>query len=204
MLDFTFSLQGMFILTLTAAFKKLHPGPCSNNGEQCPTASSIQLTILLLSFLFLIIGAGGIRPCNLAFGADQFDPRTESGRRGINSFFNWYYFTFTIAMMISSTFIIYIQSNISWTLGLGIPAVLMFFSCAFFFLGTNLYVRVKPEGSPFSNVARVLVAAYRKRNLKLSDVDQSKSLFNPPIAADTIRSKLPHTDQFRSFSSFYH
>ncbi|XP_020590103.1 protein NRT1/ PTR FAMILY 2.11-like [Phalaenopsis equestris] len=191
------SLLGMFILTLTAAFKRLHPTPCNINGQQCEAASPIQLSVLLLSFLFLVIGAGGIRPCNLAFGADQFDPRTESGRRGINSFFNWYYFTFTIAMMISSTFIIYIQSNISWTLGLGIPAVLMFFSCACFFLGTNLYVRVKPEGSPFTSVARVFVAAYRKRNLKISDDDQSKSLFDPPIVGSTIRTKLPHTDQFR-------
>ncbi|PKU66293.1 putative peptide/nitrate transporter [Dendrobium catenatum] len=175
------SLLGMFILTLTAAIKKLHPTPCNNiNGEECPDASPIQLTVLYLSFLFLVIGAGGIRPCNLAFGADQFNPQTDSGRRGINSFFNWYYFTFTVAMMISCTFIIYIQSNISWTLGLGIPAVLMFFSCAFFFLGTNLYVRVKPEGSPLSNVARVLTAAYRKRKLKLSDQNQFQSLFNPP------------------------
>ncbi|KAH0468604.1 hypothetical protein IEQ34_001836 [Dendrobium chrysotoxum] len=191
------SLLGMFILTLTAAIKKLHPTPCNINGEQCPAASPIQLTFLFLSFLFLVIGAGGIRPCNLAFGADQFDPQTDSGRRGINSFFNWYYFTFTIAMMISCTFIIYIQSNISWTLGLGIPAVLMFFSCAFFFLGTNRYVRVKPEGSPLSNVARVLTAAYRKRKLKLSDENQFQSLFNPPTVGSTIRSKLPRTDQFR-------
>lgn len=190
------SLMGMFILTLTAAFKTLHPPPCIN-GENCATASPLQLAFLFLSFAFLIVGAGGIRPCNLAFGADQFNPRTESGRRGINSFFNWYYFTFTVAMMLSCTVIIYIQSNISWTIGLGIPAVLMFFSCSFFFLGTNLYVRVKPEGSPFSNVVRVLAAAYRKRTVKLPDDDHSHLLFNPPLVGSTTMSKLHHTNQFR-------
>ncbi|KAK8953480.1 putative peptide/nitrate transporter [Platanthera guangdongensis] len=126
----------MLILTLTAAFKTLHPQPC-NNDENCASASPLQLSFISLSFAFLSVGAGGIRPCNLAFGADQFNPRTESGRRGINSFFNWYYFTFTVAMMLSCTVIIYVQSNISWAIGLGIPTLLMFFSCSFFFSGPN-------------------------------------------------------------------
>ncbi|KAK8918958.1 putative peptide/nitrate transporter [Platanthera zijinensis] len=190
------SLMGMLILTLTAAFKTLHPPPC-NNGENCASASPLQLSFIFLSFAFLIVGAGGIRPCNLAFGADQFNPHTESGRRGINSFFYWYYFTFTVAVMLSCTVIIYVQSSISWAIGLGIPALLMFFSCSFFFLGSKLYVRVKPEGSPFGNVARVLAAAYRKRAMKLPDEDHSHLLFNPPLVGSTTVSKLPHTDQFR-------
>lgn len=39
-----------------------------------PTAG--QMTFLLGGFGLLVIGASGIRPCNLAFGADQFDPKT--------------------------------------------------------------------------------------------------------------------------------
>ncbi|PKA48362.1 putative peptide/nitrate transporter [Apostasia shenzhenica] len=73
-------------------------------------------------------------------------------------------------MMISSTIIIYVQSDVDWGLGLGIPTILMFFSCTFFFLGSKIYVKVKPEGSPFSNVARVLTAAWRKRNLELASI----------------------------------
>ncbi|MQM20993.1 hypothetical protein Taro_054024 [Colocasia esculenta] len=57
------------------------------------------------------------------------------------SFFNWCYFTFTAAMMVSATIIVYIHSNISSTMGLAIPAVLMFLSCFFFFVGTPIYVR---------------------------------------------------------------
>ncbi|XP_010923296.1 protein NRT1/ PTR FAMILY 2.11 [Elaeis guineensis] len=188
------SLLGMLLLTLTAAISKLHPPKC-DNGQQCVGPSSVQLVVLLCSFGFLVIGAGGIRPCNLAFGADQFNPHTEIGRRGINSFFNWYYFTFTGAMMISSTFIIYIQSNVSWSLGLAIPTILMFFSCALFFLGTRLYVKVKPEGSPFTSIAQVLVVAFRKRGLKQPD-DPETSLFNPPHLSSLV-SKLPFTNQFR-------
>ncbi|PKA48361.1 putative peptide/nitrate transporter [Apostasia shenzhenica] len=190
------SLTGMLLLTLTAAIPNLHPR-CRGGTETCGGPSPPQLAVLFLSFFFLVVGAGGIRPCNLAFGADQFDHRTESGRKGINSFFNWYYFTFTIAMMISSTVIIYVQSDVDWGLGLGIPTILMFFSCTVFFLGSKIYVKVKPEGSPFSNVARVLMAAWRKRNLELSDGQQLTSFFNPPLPGGTVRAKLSHTDQFR-------
>jgi peptide/histidine transporter 3/4 len=98
-------MQGMIILTLTAGVPALHPPPCSAGagGQQCAGATEGQFAVLALSFLFIVVGAGGIRPCSLPFGADQFDPRTESGRRGINSFFNWYYFTLTIAVVGSST-----------------------------------------------------------------------------------------------------
>lgn len=88
--------------------------------------------------------------CNLAFGTDQFNPNTESGKKGINSFFNWYYFTFTFAVMISVTFIVYIQSSVSWAIGLGIPAGLMLLACVLFFWGTKLFVKVKPDGSPIT------------------------------------------------------
>lgn len=187
-------VQGMLILTLTAAISKLHPPQCFQ-GQSCMGPSPAQLAVLLGSFVLLVIGAGGIRPCNLPFGADQFDPHTESGRRGIESFFNWYYFSFTMAMMIASTLIIYVQSNVSWSLGLGIPTILMFFSCVLFFLGSRLYVKVKPEGSPFTSIVQVLIAASRKRGLKLP-ADPKTSLFNPPHLSSLV-TKLPRTDQLR-------
>ncbi|KAJ4707526.1 Protein NRT1/ PTR FAMILY 2.11 like [Melia azedarach] len=153
------------------------------------------MAFLLLAFLFLVIGAGGIRPCNLAFGADQFNPATESGRRGISSFFNWYYFTFTFAVTISVTLIVYVESNVSWTIGLAIPTSLMILSCALFFLGSRLFVKVKPEGSPLTSLAQVVIAATRKRMLKLPD-HPALCLFNC-MPSNSMNSKLPYTDQFR-------
>ncbi|KAF8655919.1 hypothetical protein HU200_060874 [Digitaria exilis] len=168
------SFAGMIILTLTAAAPSLRHG----------------LAALLVAFALLAVGAGGIRPCNLAFGADQFDPRTPDGRRGINSFFNWYYFTFTIAMMVSATVIIYLQSNVSWALGLAVPATLMGLSCALFFMGSRLYVRVRPEGSPLTSFAQVLVAAYRKRHQP-----NGLLLFDPPHRSSLV-TKIARTEQF--------
>ncbi|KAJ6754209.1 TRANSPORTER putative-RELATED [Salix purpurea] len=190
-----FSFLGMVVLMLTAAITTMHPPKCAP-GVACVGPTTWQLAFLLSGFAFLVIGAGGIRPCNLAFGADQFNPNTESGKRGITSFFNWYYFTFTFAVMVSVTVIVYVQSNVSWALGLGIPAFLMLLSCVMFFVGTRIYVVVKPQGSPITTVAQVIVAATKKRGVEVPDDNSAMSLFNH-IPAKSINAKLPSTEQFR-------
>nr|XP_023905866.1 protein NRT1/ PTR FAMILY 2.11-like [Quercus suber]POF19226.1 protein nrt1/ ptr family 2.11 [Quercus suber] len=190
------SVSGMLVLCLTAAIAKLHPPHCETKEiGNCPGPTPWQMAFLLSSLGLLVVGAGGIRPCNLAFGADQFNPNTESGKRGISSFFNWYYFTYTFAMMVSLTFIVYVQSNVSWAWGLTIPTFLMLLSCVLFFIGTRIYVILKPEGSPLESIVQVIVAAVKKRQLKLPE-QPWLSLFNH-IPTSTINSKLPYTDQFR-------
>nr|BAJ85122.1 predicted protein [Hordeum vulgare subsp. vulgare] len=191
------SFLGMLLLTLTAALPSLHPAACdASKGQrqrQCQGPSASHFAALMASFFFLVVGASGIRPCSLAFGADQFDSRTAEGRRGIASFFNWYYFTFTIAIMLSGTVIIYLQSSVNWALGLAVPTVLMGISCVVFFMGTRLYVLVRPEGSPLTSFAQVLVAAARKRHLRRAR--SVADLFDPPHRSKLV-SKLPYTDQF--------
>ncbi|KAI4343829.1 hypothetical protein L6164_011134 [Bauhinia variegata] len=190
------SFVGLLIIQLTAAIKNLHPPNCGKESSTCKGPTAGQMGFLVLGLGSLLVGAAGIRPCNLAFGADQFNPNTESGKKGINSFFNWYFFTFTFAQMISLTVIIYIQSNVSWAVGLAIPAALMLISCAVFFMGAKMYVKVKPSGSPVTSIVRVIVVAIKKRKLKLPAEYPSLSLFNymPP---KSMNSKLPYTCQFR-------
>ncbi|XP_042497927.1 protein NRT1/ PTR FAMILY 2.10-like [Macadamia integrifolia] len=189
------SLTGMFLIMLTAAISTLHPPHCGAEASgACVGPTPWQLMFLIVGFGFLVVGAGGIRPCNLAFGADQFNPETESGKKGINSFFNWYYFTFTFAMMISLTAIVYVQSK-NWPVGFAIPTCLMFLSVALYFMGSRIYVKIRPQGSPVTGVIRVLVAAGKKRSLKIPQNPQL-SLFNH-ILPNSINTRLPFTDQFR-------
>ncbi|KAI3521728.1 hypothetical protein L1887_11200 [Cichorium endivia] len=185
------SFLGMLVLTLTAAVTTLHPPHCVE--APCVGPTPWQMAFLFTGFLFLIVGASGIRPCNLAFGADQFNPNTESGQKGIASFFNWYYFTFTFAMMISLTVIVYVQADVNWAIGLAIPAFLMFLSCVVFFVGTNIYVKVLPDGSPLTSIFQVLVATVKKRALKIPD-EPSSSLLNH-VSTKSINSKLPYSKQ---------
>lgn len=191
-----FCMKGLLVIALTAAIKQLHPPHCTSEDQSaCVGPTAGQMAFLLFGFALMVVGAGGIRPCNLAFGADQFNPNTESGKRGINSFFNWYFFTLTFAMMVSLTLIVYVQTDVSWVIGLAIPAAFMFISCVLFFVGTKIYVIVKPEGSPLTSLVQVIVAAVKKRWLPLPE-QPWLSLFNytPP---KSINLKLPYTQQFR-------
>lgn len=186
----------MLVLALTAAISNLHPPTCGKEETSiCKGPTTGQMAFLLTGFGLLVIGASGIRPCNLAFGADQFNPNSESGRKGTNSFFNWYYFTYTLAVLVSMTLIVYVQSNISWSFGIAIPAALMFLSCMLFFLGSRIYVKIIPLGSPLTSVAQVIVTTFKKRALKLPEQPWA-NLFDY-VPANSINSKLPYTNQFR-------
>ncbi|WJX95458.1 hypothetical protein P8452_76776 [Trifolium repens] len=82
------SFLGLLVIQLTAAVKKLHPHPCEElEDTTCQGPTEWQMTVLKTGLGLLMIGAAGIRPCNLAFGADQFNPNTDSGKKGISSFF---------------------------------------------------------------------------------------------------------------------
>lgn len=194
-------------LTLTAWIPSLTPPWCPYNDQKsqslsgpqlgsCAKPSGPQLGFLILSLGLLSIGTAGIRPCSMPFGIDQFDHTTEEGRRGINSYYNWYYTTFTIVVMLTLTVVVYIQDSVSWIWGFAIPTSLMFCSILLFFFGMKLFVYIKPEGSIFSSIFRVFVAAYKKRHLELPRGIVEKGVFHdpPPTGLESI---LPLTHQYR-------
>lgn len=190
----------MLTVTLTAWIPELLPPPCTQQQKvlgQCLGPTKAQLGILIMGLGFLSIGGAGVRPCSIPFGVDQFDPTTDKGKKGINSFFNWYYTSFTLVLLLAQTVVVYIQDSVSWVLGFGIPTVCMFFSIILFFIGTKFYVHVEPEGSPFSGIMQVLVAAYRKRRIELPADGELNGLFYDPPLKGVVMTKLPLTDQFR-------
>nr|KJB48084.1 hypothetical protein B456_008G052800 [Gossypium raimondii] len=177
----------------------LRPPPCTHEGQlhgQCVGHNKAQLGILIASLCWLSIGTGGIKPCSIPFSVDQFDLTTEEGRKGNNSFYNLYYTTQTIVLLITQTVVVYIQNDISWALGFGIPALCMLFAIVLFFVGTKVYIYIKPEGSVFAAVAQVFVAAYKKRQLNLPADEVDGQFYNPPFS----RSLLPELHLTRQYS----
>ncbi|KAK4605287.1 hypothetical protein RGQ29_013381 [Quercus rubra] len=163
------SLLGMTLLWLTAVIPKLKPPPCAQFSSNCGSASPGQLIVLLSSFGFMSIGAGCIRPCSMAFGADQLDKKDNpKNERLLQSFFSWYYASIGVSTVLALTIIVYIQDHSGWKVGFGVPAILMVVSALMFLFGSSLYVKVKVEKSLFIGFIQVLVAASRKRNLPLS------------------------------------
>ncbi|XP_059433278.1 protein NRT1/ PTR FAMILY 1.2-like [Corylus avellana] len=164
------SLVGMILLWLTAVIPKLKPPPCAESSSSaCDSATPAQLFVLLFSFGLISIGAGCIRPCSMAFGADQLGSKDNPiSARTLQGFFHWYYVSASFSTVLALTAIVYIQEHLGWNVGFGVPAILMLFSVLMFLLGSSLYVKVKAETSVFSACILVFVAAFRKRNLPLS------------------------------------
>uniref|UniRef100_K3ZEZ9 Major facilitator superfamily (MFS) profile domain-containing protein n=1 Tax=Setaria italica TaxID=4555 RepID=K3ZEZ9_SETIT len=196
-------LLGMLGLVVSALAPALRPAPCgaaaaAGAPSTCQRANGGQLAMLYLPLLLTALGGGGIRPCVVAFGADQFGQR---GRRPGGdqkwSYFNLYFFSMGLAVLLALTVVVYIQENVGWGWGFGIPAIAMFLSVLSFVVGYPLYVKVKPEGSPFKRLLQVVVAAFKKRK---EDVPEDAGLLyhnkelDAPIAAD---GRLLHTDQLR-------
>lgn len=186
----------MISLTVSAVLPQLRPPPCDHN-QVCEEADGGQLAILYTSLLLGALGSGGIRPCVVAFGADQFDESDPKQNTKTWSYFNWYYFVMGASMLVAVTVLVYIQDNIGWGWGLGIPTIAMFLSVVTFMVGYPLYRNLDPAGSPFTRLIQVFVAAYKKRKLPMvSDpilLYQNDEL-DAPIS---ISGKLLHTKHMK-------
>lgn len=185
-------LIGMCTLTLSAAAPAFRPAECV--GSFCPSATPSQYAIFFSGLYLVSLGTGGIKPCVSSFGADQFDDTDPIERVKKGSFFNWFYFCINIGSFISSSLIVWIQENIGWGIGFGIPTIFMGIAIACFFSGTPLYRFQKPGGSPLTRVCQVVVASWHKSKL---DVPQDSGLLyetsNISSAIEGSR-KLEHTD----------
>ncbi|PIM98907.1 H+/oligopeptide symporter [Handroanthus impetiginosus] len=187
---------GMISLTLSAILPNLRPPPCKPN-QTCSQADSGQLAVLYLSLLLTALGSGGIRPCVVSFGADQFDENDPKQKTTTWKFFNWYYFCMGASILVATTVIVYIQDNIGWGWGLGIPAAAMFLSIIAFIFGYPLYRKLEPAGSPFTRLLQVCVAAYRKRKVPM--VSDCRMLYeNVDLdGAISIGGRLVHTKSMK-------
>lgn len=155
----------MCALALSASVPALRPAECL--GSTCPSSTFAQSAVFLFGLYLVALGTGGIKPCVLPFGADQFDDTNLKERVKKVSFFNWYYFAICSGVLVSSTFLVWIQDNVGWGLGFGVPAVFMGIAIVLFLSGTALYRFQKRQGSPVTRICQVLVASCRKWNLEV-------------------------------------
>uniref|UniRef100_A0A7N0ULB6 Uncharacterized protein n=1 Tax=Kalanchoe fedtschenkoi TaxID=63787 RepID=A0A7N0ULB6_KALFE len=170
---------GMCVLTLSASVPAFKPD------------------IFFFGLYLIALGTGGIKPCVSSFGADQFDDTDPKERVKKGSFFNWFYFSVNIGAIVSGSLVVWIQENAGWDIGFGIPALFMGFAIAIFFAGTPLYRFQKPGGSPVTRMCQVLVASFRKWNVKVP-TDSSLLYEVPDKSAIEGSRKLEHSDEFRS------
>ncbi|PRQ49472.1 putative proton-dependent oligopeptide transporter family, major facilitator superfamily [Rosa chinensis] len=163
------SLLGIVILWFTAIFPKARPVHCDLlSGEKCVSPKPAQLLLLLSSFVLMSIGSGGIKPCSMAFGADQMEnPENPKNASIIQSFFNWYYASVGLSVMIAVTVMVYIQDSAGWVVGFGVGAGVMLLSTIFFLLVSSVYVKVPANKKLSAGFLHVIAAAWKNRRLDL-------------------------------------
>ncbi|RWR97606.1 protein NRT1/ PTR FAMILY 5.2-like protein [Cinnamomum micranthum f. kanehirae] len=161
-------LLGMCLLTLAVTVPSLKPPPCTlANNEDCKSASTLQVGVFFCALYILAIGTGGTKPNISTIGADQFDDFEPKERAHKLSFFNWWMFSIFLGTLFANTVLVYVQDNVGWTLGYGLPTLGLLISVVIFVSGTPFYRHKVPSGSPFTRMARVIVAALRKLKVVL-------------------------------------
>ncbi|WOG81215.1 hypothetical protein DCAR_0100360 [Daucus carota subsp. sativus] len=156
---------GMCLLTLVVSLQALRPPSCGGGVKEVDCekrASPFQIGIFYCALYIIAIGTGGTKPNISTMGADQFDQfEPKEGAQKL-SFFNWWMFSVFFGTLFSNTFLVYIQDEVGWTIGYGLPALALLFSIALFLVGTPYYRHKPPAGSPLTKMAQVLVATVRK------------------------------------------
>lgn len=162
-------MQGMVLLTMAVTLPALRPPSCDNGGKgHCDKiAPPLQVGIFYCALYIIALGTGGTKPNISTMGADQFDDFEPKERIQKLSFFNWWMFSIFFGTLFSTTFLVYIQDNVGWGLGYGIPTIGLSVSVLVFLIGTPFYRHKLPSGSPFSRIAKVIIAAVRKRNVPI-------------------------------------
>ncbi|XP_061362841.1 protein NRT1/ PTR FAMILY 5.10-like [Gastrolobium bilobum] len=179
-------ILGLGLLTLSAMLPSLINSECQGGNKFTSCSPPLQVILFFISLYLVAIGQGGHKPCVQAFGADQFDEQHPEEYKARSSFFNWWYFTLVAGCMATLWILNYIQDNLSWVLGFGIPFVAMIIALLVFLLGTMTYrFNIQQhDKSPFLRIGRVFIAAIRNRRATLSCT---------PIEEETGRI-LPHQD----------
>ncbi|XP_077250804.1 protein NRT1/ PTR FAMILY 5.2-like [Tasmannia lanceolata] len=162
-------LSGMCLLTLAVTIPSLKPPSCTHPGDPgcSESASPLQLGVFFGALYTLAIGTGGTKPNISTIGADQFDDFAPKERAHKLSFFNWWMFSIFFGTLFANTFLVYIQDNVGWSIGYGLPMVGLAVSIVIFLVGTPYYRHKVPSGSPFTRMGRVIVAAIRKWSVPL-------------------------------------
>ncbi|XP_033515949.1 protein NRT1/ PTR FAMILY 2.7-like [Nicotiana tomentosiformis] len=134
-----------------------------NDSDFCMNPTKSQFALLYGGITLALIGLGGMRTNIATIGANQFrDSKYQ------NMFFNWFFFTMYIGTVLGFTAIVDKEDNISWKVGFYVCIAANFLGLVVFLAGSRFYHYATFEVSPFTSLARVIVAAISKRKLPVS------------------------------------
>ncbi|KAG8074697.1 hypothetical protein GUJ93_ZPchr0006g41317 [Zizania palustris] len=153
------AISGMLMVALSAVL------PLLIKNTSSLSMASAQEFVLFLGLYIIAFGMGGLRPCLMSFGADQFDDSDPSESKSKGSFFNWFIFAMSCSSLVSSTGMVWVQDHYGWALGLAIPAMVLAVGLSCLVAASRAYRFQRTRGSPITRVCQVVVAAVFKFNV---------------------------------------
>ncbi|XP_037465747.1 protein NRT1/ PTR FAMILY 2.3-like [Triticum dicoccoides] len=189
------SVLSLVMFTLTASLPGLRPAACQPVASPCEQATTGQMAALYAAVFLLCLGAAGARFNQATMGANQFEAAADR-----DVFFNWYFILLYASSVLGATVIVYVQDTVSWTLGFGISCAASVVGLATLLLGARYYRQPVAQGSPFTGIARVVVAAARKRKVSVVAPGELKFYYGLRSGDDDSKTGgdgvLPPSDSF--------
>ncbi|XAR66006.1 hypothetical protein NMG60_11012041 [Bertholletia excelsa] len=188
-------VMGMVLLTIAVSIKFLKP-TCAKGV--CTKATSSQTAFFYSALYIIAVGSGGTKPNISTFGADQFDDFNPQEKRLKVSFFNWWMFSSFIGAFLATLSLVYVQENLGWGIGYGIPTVGLLLSLFIFYLGTPIYRhKLRKTKSPAADLVRVLITAFTNRQLQLPADPTKLHEFDFQNYVNSGKRQVHHSPMFR-------
>lgn len=189
-------LLGLSLMIISVSVGNLQPN-CPAEDFTCPSLEKSGGFIAFLFALYMVaLGAGCLRTSLATLGADQFDIEDPEEKRQIRSYFNWFFFSMSVGAMIAMMAVVYVAQSVSWFWAYTIMGIAMFLSTTCIVAGAGYYRHRKPQGSPLTRMAQVIVAAIRKKNI--SPPTDSANLFEVHDHENSTLTMEPTLKRFNS------
>ncbi|KAL5204009.1 hypothetical protein ABZP36_008880 [Zizania latifolia] len=172
MLIFGFvELSGFILLAVQAHLPQLRPPACDmmaaaagGGGERyCEEAGGVKAGIFFAALYLVAVGSGCLKPNIIAHGADQFRQGGAGDGKRLSSYFNAAYFSFCVGELVALTVLVWVQTRSGMDVGFGVSAAAMAIGLVSLVAGVFFYRNKPPQGSIFTPIAKVFIAAVTKR-----------------------------------------
>ncbi|KAG0499807.1 hypothetical protein HPP92_004498 [Vanilla planifolia] len=209
MLIFGFvELSGFILLSVQAHLPQLRPPKCNmlSNEGNCIEAKGFKAKMFFIALYLVALGSGCLKPNMISHGADQFSKEDGKQSKKLSTYFNLAYFSFCVGELFALTVLVWVQTRSGMDVGFGVSAAAMGMGLISLIAGMFFYRNKPPQGSIFTPIARVFIAAITKRKqvcpsnfetLHRIQTNQTNNLALPGFDASSNHGNVMLTDRFR-------
>ncbi|RCV37704.1 hypothetical protein SETIT_8G084200v2 [Setaria italica] len=194
--------QGFILLAVQAHLPQLRPPPCdmmaAAAAAACEEAGGVKAGIFFAALYLVAVGSGCLKPNIIAHGADQFRRGSGGDARRLSTYFNAAYFSFCVGELVALTVLVWVQTRSGMDVGFGVSAAAMAVGLVSLVAGVAFYRNKPPQGSIFTPIAKVFVAAVTKRKQvcpSTATVQANASITAHEMSVNT--TSIRHINKFR-------